>query len=611
MLRYRRTLALALVMALISAGGLGIGLVALVPVIDAIVGDGRTLAEMAIEFNEDSKFQIPQGLIDSLPEGEFTAVAMVMGMVGVLTLIGGAANFAHLYLSLTLVERVVAGVRRDLFHVVLRMPLRLVVFRGTSDAVSRIVNDPAALGAGLTALISRGVAQVTKGIGAFAAALVFEWRLTLITLLVAPILAAAIRKIGKQIRRASRSALKGKAGLYESTIEALQGLRVVRVYTAERRERGRFGRLNREVLRQLLLVRTARALSSPVVEVLTLVAFGGLSLIAVKAIQDNELDPANMILALAALGIAGASLRPLTGIANDIQASSAAAQRVIELMGEDPEPGRDDAPRKAGEARKTLPRLARHHESIRFDGIVFTYPGADAPALDEVALTVKHGETVAVVGPNGSGKTTLLALVPRLFDPDEALERPRGGGRVLIDGVDIRSVSVRSLRRQIAVVTQETVLFRGTIAENIAYGAPGVTREQILDAAQRARAVEFIEAKGGFDTPIGERGLTLSGGQRQRLAIARAILRDPTILILDEATSMIDAESEAQISDALSEFSSGRTTLVVAHRLSTVVNADRIAVLDQGKLVDVGTHSELLERCDVYKRIAERQLVGA
>ncbi|MEM7756167.1 MAG: ABC transporter ATP-binding protein [Planctomycetota bacterium] len=611
MLRYRGTLVLAAIMAVISAAGLGVGLVALAPVIDAIVGQGRTLSELVADFNAQSPIDVPQGLIDILPDGEFTAVAVVMAVVGVLTIVGGVANFLHMYLSLTLVERVVAGVRRELFRVTLRMPLRTIVSRGTSDSVSRIINDPASLGAGMVALISRGVAQVSKGFAAFCAAMIIEWRLTAITLLVAPILATVIRKLGKRIRRASRSALAGQAGLYETATEAMQGVRVVRVSTGERRETGRFNARNREVLTQLLRVRTARSLSSPVVEVLTLIGFGMLALIAVKAIQDNELDPRDMFLTLASLGIAGASLRPLTGIVNDIQASSAAAQRVLELLQEPSEPGLDE--RKLGERRSgpLLPRLARHADSIRFDGVVFTYPNADEPALNGIELTVRHGETVAFVGPNGSGKTTLLALVARLFDPDEALDRPRGGGRVLIDGTDIKNVSVRSLRRQIAVVVQETVLFKGTIAENIAYGVPGVTHDQVVSAARGARAEEFIAAKGGYEAQVGERGLTLSGGQRQRLAIARAILRDPSILILDEATSMIDGESEAQISDALAEFSSGRTTLVVAHRLSTVVNADRIAVLDQGKLVDVGPHAELLERCDVYKRIADRQLVGS
>jgi ABC-type multidrug transport system fused ATPase/permease subunit len=281
-----------------------------------------------------------------------------------------------------------------------------------------------------------------------------------------------------------------------------------------------------------------------------------------------------------------------------------------------------------------LPKLARHGTDVRFEGVRFKYPGAERWAIGEqggVTFAVEFGKTVAFVGPNGCGKTTLLSLIPRLFDPDE--------GTVRVDGRDIREVSVRSLREQIGVVTQDTVLFTGTIAENIAYGASGVTDEKIRDAARRARAEEFILAKpGGYEFTIGEGGSGLSGGQKQRLAIARAILRDPAILILDEATSMIDAESEAKIAEAIAEFVSkgeggggkaevaktngthagvrapsgggnGRTCLIVAHRLSTVIAADAIVVMDGGAIADVGTHAELLGRCGIYQSLVANQLV--
>ena len=219
-----------------------------------------------------------------------------------------------------------------------------------------------------------------------------------------------------------------------------------------------------------------------------------------------------------------------------------------------------------------------------------------APLFEGLSLGVFEGDHVGLVGPNGSGKTTLLALVPRLYDPQE--------GIVLVDGRDVRGVSVRSLRAQVGVVTQETVLFQDTIRANIAYAAENATEARIVDAAKRARAHEFIMATPeGYDTVVAEGGLSLSGGQRQRISIARAILRDPAILVLDEATSMIDTESERAISEALTEFSKGRTSLIVAHRLSTIVNADAIVVMDEGRIVDRGTHKELLGRCDLYRRL--------
>jgi ATP-binding cassette, subfamily B, bacterial MsbA len=245
---------------------------------------------------------------------------------------------------------------------------------------------------------------------------------------------------------------------------------------------------------------------------------------------------------------------------------------------------------------------------VEFDHVTLTYAGRETPALRGVSLLVPFGARVAFVGPNGSGKTTLLSLVNRLLAPSS--------GRVLIDGVDISSVHLRSLRQQVGVVTQETVLFQGTVRDNIAYGSwagsAGVCEEAIIGAAKKARAHDFISRlPQGYDTMVSPQGLSLSGGQRQRIAIARAILRDPSILVLDEATSMIDAESEAQIATAMQEFSSGRTTLIVAHRLSTVISADRIVVMDQGAILDQGTHEELLRRCAVYQQLVRHQFPGA
>jgi ABC-type multidrug transport system fused ATPase/permease subunit len=503
------------------------------------------------------------------------------------------ANNLHQYLTLNNVQRTVADVRRQEYHRYIRLPLRNVLRGGTSDTVSRIVNDSAQLESGLSALLSKSVSQVLKGAASFAAALVLAPVLTLIGCAIAPVLYTVIRRLGKRIRRASRSALASQAGLYGAASQALQGLRVVKVHTTERFEAGRFHRYNKDVMRQMLRVRTARALASPLVEVLSLLVLGGLSLAASWAILKGKLDPSSFLSAMVCLFAAGASLKPLTGLMNDMQQAEGAAGRLEELLRAEPEPGHD----------QSLPKLARHRGSIEFRGVGLTYAGAAAPALCGIDLVVRHGERVAIVGPNGCGKTTLLSLVPRLFDPDK--------GQVLIDARDVREVSVRSLRRQIGVVTQETVLFPGTVRANIAYGAEDGDAARVEDAARRARADEFIRAlPEGYETPVAEQGATLSGGQRQRIAIARAILRDPAILILDEATSMIDADSEARIGEAIAEFTRGRTCLIVAHRLSTVLGADRIVVMDGGRIVDSGSHADLMARCATYKLIAQRQLLG-
>lgn len=595
--RRRGLLALGLLFAMISAGGMGAGLVAIQPILGTVLEPEHAgLPQLAAELNEKPWVNgaIPQGVIDALPRGPFNAVVWMMSALGVLAVIGALANFMHQFLALTIVNHTIALIRREAYQRVIHLPLKTIVSEGPSDAISRVVNDTEALSAGFVALLSKAIAQVTKGLAALVAAFIINWPLALTALLVMPVLAVVIRALGKRIRRASGRALSARSGLFRVASEALQGLRVVKVHTTERYEAGRFGRINKEMLRQQNKVRTARAVASPLIEVLTVLVLGGLTIVAVKLILDGRLDKSEFIVTLTALGVAGASIKPIAGVLNDIQQSGAAADRLARLVGRDPEAGHN--------AR--LPKLSTHRQSIVFENVRVVYPGQTIPALGSVSLTIRHGETVAFVGPNGCGKTTLLSLVPRLFDPD--------AGRVLVDGTDITRVRVRSLRRQIGVVTQEVVLFKGTVRENIAYGTPNPTAEQVADAARLARAHQFITAMPqGYDTPIGEQGLTLSGGQRQRIAVARAILRDPAILILDEATSMIDAESEEHIGEVLRDFCVGRTTLVVAHRLRTVLSADRIVVMDAGRIADTGTHRSLLETSPLYRQLATGHLAGA
>ena len=583
-------------LALLSAGGLGAGLLALSPVLKSVLNEGerKGLRELAQDLDERLGGVIDDAWVAAVPQtGPFEAVAWVLAGLGVLTVVGAAANFGHQFMALSVVFGAVARIRERLFARVVHLPLRTIVTDGAADPLSRIVNDTDALAQGFTALLSKAVAQVTKGVAAWAAAMIIDWRLTLSAMLVAPALVVVIRKLGKRIRRASRSALRGRAGLYRAAGEALGGLRVVKVHGTEDHEAARFNAISREVLAQQMRVRTARALASPLVEVLSIIVLGALALVAVKLILDGHLAADDFLLTFAALGVAGSALKPVTGLLNDIQQSSAAADRIVQLMGTPEEPGHGG-----------LPPLGRHAVSIEFAGVGVTYPGASGPALQGVDLAIERGQVVAFVGPNGSGKTTLLSLVPRLLDPTV--------GRVFVDGTDISGVDVTSLRAQIGVVTQETVLFARPLRENIAYGLTGVSDERIMEAVRRARAEEIVAGlPEGLGTVLGEQGLTLSGGQRQRLAIARAVLRDPAILILDEATSMIDSHSEALIAEAIAEFSEGRTSLIVAHRLSTVVNADSIVVLDEGRVVDRGTHGELLERCGVYQRLARHQLVAS
>lgn len=612
MLRYRWQVAWSIALAFVTAGSLGAGLVAIGPVLNSLLGEQhKGLSTFAEEWNVQGGVPTPWGrepipawIVERLPESPSTSLSLIMAGIFALTVFGAFTTFMQQYLSLNIVNRTMTNIRREAFHRAIRRPLRDVVVGGPSDTISRLMQDTSALTGGFGALLSKFLPQLTKGIGALAAAFFVDWRLATLSLVIGPVLFLIIRSLGKRVKRASKASLASQSHLYQAASEALQGLRVVKVHSAERYEAGRFHFFNKAVLRESNRVRTARALASPLVEMLTVMAAGVIALIAANNIRVGTIDASVVIQIFIALGAAGASLKPLTGFANDIQQSSAAAERLAELMRSPAEPGHDHA----------LPKLPRHSVSIEFKDVWLTYPGADRPALRGVTFSIPHGRTVAFVGANGCGKTSLLSLIPRLFDPDPEVPpgtdepgRPRGS--VSIDGQDIRRFAVRSVRRQVGVVTQETVLFKGTIRSNIAYGSEGATESSIVHAATQSRAHEFISrTPDGYDTVVGEQGLTLSGGQRQRLAIARAVLRDPAILILDEATSMIDADSEAAINDAINQFGRGRTCLIVAHRLSTVLNADLIVVMDQGRIVDSGRHAELLERCPEYRLIAHRQM---
>lgn len=600
LLEERLKLGVAVVFAFISAVGMGAGVIGMVSVLDLVLPvEGAEVRPTPRERVEDltarlpGNISLPEGVLSRLPQEPLDAVILILIGLGILTVIGATSNFIHQYLSISVCTRAVARIRSRVFEHMLSMPLGQVVSGNAADQISRLLTDTAVLNRGFLAITSKAVAQITKGAVMLLVAFAIDWRLSMVTLVVAPVMAVIIRKFGKRIRRALRGAMQGQAKLLGLATEAMHGFRVVKVYGSEAHERARFDAINDEVVRQELRARTARALSSPLVEMLAILVVGVLAAVAAKAILDGALGVTDFIGALSALAIAGQSLKPLNSVIQEIQAAEASARRVQEILDGTPEAALQSGHRA----------VPRHRESIVFERVSLTYPGAETPAVRELDLTVRFGETVAIVGPNGSGKTSLLSLVPRLYAPS--------AGRVLIDGVDLAEADLRSLRDQMAVVTQEVVLFAGTIAQNIAYARPDSGVEAVEDAARRAHAMGFIEGMpGGLDAVVGDRGLTLSGGQRQRIAIARAILRDPAILIMDEATSMIDTQSEAEITQAIAEFGSDRTVLIVAHRLATVMNADRIVVMDAGRIVDMGGHHELLERCPLYAGLASHQLVA-
>ncbi len=595
----RRKLAIgAIVFSIVSAGGLASGLIAIGPLLkvlmsgEASVNLHSILVEWLSEHASVAGY-VPDALVAALPTDRFLGIATILGALLALTIFGAIANFLHQYCSLTLSMVTVSEIRLSAYRHALRLPLSVVLRRGPAEIVSRVTRDTVELERGFIALTSKALSQLTKGIAAFVAAVWFDWRLTIVAIIVAPIIGTVLRKFGKRIKRGSRNTLKAYEDLLRTSNESMQGLRGIKTATAERFARRRFGRANRAVITQDRRVRLARALSTPIVEVMAITAIMGLALLAAHEIVQGRMPFDRFIMALGSLGVAGASLRPLTGLLNDIQAASAPAERLAEIMAI---PGE-------GMRERDLPWLPRHAKHIAFERVSFRYEGAERDAVHNVTLTINHGEFVAIVGPNGCGKTTLASLLVRLFDPTE--------GSVAMDGIDVQAASLSSLRNQIGVVPQEPLLVRGSIRENVALGLDHVSAQMMDRALTLAHAAQFVAAlPNGLDSELGEGGTGLSGGQRQRLAIARALVRDPSVLILDEATSQIDAESEVQISAAIDDFRRGRTVIAIAHRLTTVRSADRIVVMEDGRVSDMGSHAQLLQRCDLYRRLVQTQLVS-
>lgn len=592
LLERRGMLVLALVMAFVSAAGLGIGLLSLGPVLEQILHPetGRDLRQLAENVNSTGGFwHVPDGLVVMLPEGRFNGVLFLICVIWILTLVGAAANFLHQYISQTLATLTIARIRKRIFDHVLHLPLSRVVQQGPSEYISRIIRDTATLEAGFIALLGKSVAQLTKGLAALGVAVIFDWTIVVVALIVGPILGIVLRKLAKRIRRGSHGSLVAQQDLLQLSNERVQGLRAVKTSTAESLASAHFDEVNKEVVRHELKMRTAKAMSSPIMETLAIIVLGALALLAAKSILSGDLPFERFLLSVGSLAVAGASFRPLAGIVTSISTAAAPAERILEVLDEHVEP-------HDGVAMK------RHAKSVSFEGVSQIYPGAKRPSVDGVDLQVGFGEHIAIVGPNGSGKTTLLSLIPRLLSP--------ASGTVRVDGVDISSVQLSDLRNQIGVVTQESFIVRGTIAANIALGRPGASMDDIRAAAAASHAERFIqELPEGYDTVVAEHGASLSGGQRQRLSIARALLREPSILILDEATSQVDSESEASIANAIQEISDC-TVFVIAHRLATVLDCDRIVVMDEGRVVDAGPHGELLSRCELYDRLIRTQLVA-
>lgn len=531
-----------------------------------------------------------------MPKNPVAAIASVLGFILGLSIIGNITRFFQEYYSEKAAVLTVRDLRKRLYDHCLHLRLGFFSTRGTSDLTHRITQDALGLQEGIKGVLGSSIQEPIKAGMALGFAMFLSWQLTLGIIVFAPVMIAIIRKFGKHIRRAARSALQRSAAMLGQIEASLIGIRVVKANNAERFERRRFSGMLSSLVKDQLRIAKIDAFNTPTFEMLTLVVVCLIVLFASWLVLiKHTLTNTEFFMVMACLVGIGESLRKTTKINTIVQKANASAMRLFEILDMPTE-----TPRKNGALRqlKSLDPIARE---IIFDKICFTYPGAVNPALIDVTLDVSRGQSIAIVGPNGSGKTTLLGLLPRFYEPDS--------GEIRVDGHNIANATLPSLRRQIGIVTQDSVVFPGTIAENIAYANPRASRQMIEEAAKRAFAHDFITEKPqGYDTVLGEHGAQLSGGQKQRLCIARAILRQTPILILDEATSQVDAESEALIQQAIESLMHERTTFVIAHRFSTIKSADRIVVMDKGTIVGIGKHEELLENSPVYARLYEHQV---
>jgi subfamily B ATP-binding cassette protein MsbA len=525
-----------------------------------------------------------------LPADSRSSMSLIAVLLIAFTAGKGVAEYFSNYLMARVGQRAVFDLRCSLYDHILRQSSSFFSTHHTNLLTAHLVSDAEKIELAVSRTLTDALKESFTLVVFLALVFKLNWKLASLSLILGPLIYLATVYFSKRLRRTGKHVQEGYQETLHVAQEAISGNPVVKAFGTERFESERFRFASRQLLRSVLKAARFAALSPVIIELIGVIAAAGLILYAQRIIARQEMTTGEFFGFLFLLFSLYDPVRKLSRLHNSMQHALAASSRIFGLLDQHTE--MVDRPNAV--------RLDRFERRIEFHNVSFAYPDAGAPVLENVSVTINSGEVVAVVGMSGVGKTTLTKLIPRFYDVT--------GGAILVDGVDIRDVRVESLRRLIAVVTQDVILFNRSVRDNIAYGQADVSHDEIVEAARAALAHDFImELPQGYDTLVGERGVRLSGGQRQRIAIARAILKRAPILILDEATSALDAESEMLVQQALANLMQHRTAIVIAHRLSTVRRADRIVVLDRGTIVEEGTHEELIRHGGLYNRLYELQ----
>jgi ATP-binding cassette, subfamily B, bacterial len=531
------------------------------------------------------------GLAEPVGKGNLAGLSQVFIAAFVVYVIRGGFQYGQDSLMAKASLQAVTDLRIDLFAHIQSLDLSYFNEKKSGDLAYKLTQDVDRLSEVIRKFFNQFLPSILTVIAVLAYLLYLNWGLTLLTLLVAPLIALLLGWFGSQLQRFSRQGQDLSSDLAGLLTEIFAGIRVIRGFASEDYEIRRFKRLSQENQAARFQAEYVKAIQYPVVailfvtSILTVIGFG------TWQIGQGNMTGAQFLSFLTGIALLSDPISLSTSNFNELKQAESSADRLFELR----------AVKPTLLEKPNAMTLAAVEGKVEFEHVIFGYQ-ADQPVLKSVSFTVNPGEVVALVGPSGSGKSSLVGLVPRFYDPQS--------GKILIDGTDVRDVTFKSLRRQIGIVPQDTILFSGTVAENIAYGQDSFDMAEVEKAARIANAHDFIlSLPKGYQTMLGERGTNLSGGQRQRIAIARAVLLDPRILILDEATSALDTESEALVQEALNRLMDGRTVLVVAHRLSTIRQADRILVIEQGHVIEEGNHQDLMAiRSGLYRQLYERQM---